>query len=191
MRVTKEQRYLAHKKRRPAGLRPKALGAVAAPAEGHLRITFQQRGIDGSIRRCWPGGRPEGNFGGEGPEDRCATGWEVSAGGNQLTTNRSGAVCPGVPVRSGIKISPADAPSSFAAPRLGRTRLYWKGESSPWNTEVNSSAPRAWRVSRGFAKRVLEVLEGNLDFRKEPDYIGLLGQGEVGNGQRNYECVTC
>ena len=33
---------------------------VGAPAEGDLRIIFQQRGMDGSIRRSWPGGPPKG-----------------------------------------------------------------------------------------------------------------------------------
>jgi hypothetical protein len=33
---------------------------IAAPAKGDLRIIFQQRGMDGSIRRSWPGGPPNG-----------------------------------------------------------------------------------------------------------------------------------
>ncbi len=33
---------------------------VPAPARGDLRIIFQQRGTDGSIRRSWPGGPPNG-----------------------------------------------------------------------------------------------------------------------------------
>jgi len=34
--------------------------SVPAPAHADLRIIFQQRGTDGSIRRSWPGGPPNG-----------------------------------------------------------------------------------------------------------------------------------
>ncbi|MGD0697444.1 MAG: hypothetical protein ABSB82_21700 [Terriglobia bacterium] len=34
--------------------------SVMAPAEGGVRIIFQQRGADGRIRRSWPGGPPNG-----------------------------------------------------------------------------------------------------------------------------------
>jgi hypothetical protein len=33
---------------------------IVAPARGDLRIIFQQNGIDGNIRRSWPGGPPTG-----------------------------------------------------------------------------------------------------------------------------------
>ncbi len=33
---------------------------VVPPARGDLRIVFQQKGIDGNIRRSWPGGPPNG-----------------------------------------------------------------------------------------------------------------------------------
>ncbi len=34
--------------------------AIAPPARGDLRIIFQQRGMDGYLRRSWPGGPPNG-----------------------------------------------------------------------------------------------------------------------------------